>query len=359
MHCAGSWVHVGNAPGVDYGHALGLRGVLHVDRITSAALAGNALGDPAERDVIVYTPPGYDPEGSRVYPVLYVLHGYSGNALALVSARPWERNVVQWADQLIRERRMPPAILVIVDGFTRLGGSQYIDSIHNGNYATYTVRDVVGHVDHSYRTVAREGGRAVLGKSSGGFGAMHLVMAHPGIFAAFASHSGDAYFTYAAPPAFPSVQRTLEKHDFSIATFVEVFEKKLKRSQPEFQTMEILGYTAAYSPRSATAFDLDLPFDLHSGKLRDDVFARWLAFDPVERVSGADAALRGLRLRYLDCGRRDEYGLDIGARLVAARIRDLGLTVRHEEFDDDHRNVGYRYEISLPALAEVLDRNDT
>ena len=70
---------------------------------------------------------------------------------------------------------MPPALLVLVDGFTRLGGSQYVDSIHNGDYATYTVRDVVGHVDARYRTIAAEGGRAVLGKSSGGFGAMHLV----------------------------------------------------------------------------------------------------------------------------------------------------------------------------------------
>jgi enterochelin esterase family protein len=360
MHGAGSWVRARNAPGVEstYGQLLGLRGALHFDRITSAALAGNALGDPAERAVIVYTPPGYDPRGSRVYPVLYVLHGYSGDAIALVSARPWERNVVQWIDRLIHERRMPPAILAIVDGFTRLGGSQYVDSIHNGNYATYTVRDVVGHLDASYRTIAREGGRAVLGKSSGGFGSMHLVMEHPGVFAAFASHSGDSYFRYADPSSFPSVQRTLERHDFSIATFVEVFEKKHKRSQPEFVTMEMLGYAAAYSPRSAKAFDLDLPFDLRTGALRDGVFARWLAFDPVERVTHNAAALERLRLRYLDCGRRDEYGLDIGARLVAERIRELGLDVRHEEFDDDHRNVGYRYEVSLPALAEVLDRND-
>ncbi len=81
------------------------------------------------------------------YPVLYVLHGYTGDVAALLSTRPWETNVVQWADRLVRERRMPPALVVLVDGFTRLGGSQYVDSIHNGNYATYTVRDVVGHVD--------------------------------------------------------------------------------------------------------------------------------------------------------------------------------------------------------------------
>ena len=339
-----------------YGRLLGLHGALHFDRIDSAALIGNALGDPSERPVIVYTPTGYDPHGSRAYPVLYVLHGYTSDAAAQVSARPWERNVVQWIDRLIRERRMAHAILVIVDGFTRLGGSQYIDSIHNGNYATYVVRDVVGHVDASYRTIAREGGRAVLGKSSGGFGSMHLSMEHPGIFAAFASHSGDAYFAYAHPPAFPSVQRTLERHDFSIGTFVEVFEKKHKRAQPEYLTMEMLGYAAAYSPRSAKAFDLELPFDLQTGELREEIFARWLAFDPVERVTRSEAALRGLRLRYLDCGRRDEYGLDIGARLVAQRMREVGLEVRHEEFDDDHRNVGYRYEISLPALAGVLDR---
>ena len=70
----------------------------------------------------------------------------------------------------------------------------------------------------------------------------------------------------------------------------------------------------------------------------------------------AATQLARLRLRYLDCGRRDEYNLDIGARVVAERIRGLGLEVRHEEFDDDHRNVGYRYETSLPALAAVLDQ---
>jgi S-formylglutathione hydrolase FrmB len=341
---------------MNYAEALGLRGALHFDRVHSGALEGNALGDPAVRPAIVYTPPGYDANGSRRYPVLYVLHGYTGTALALVASRSWDRNVVQWADTLICEQRMPDAIVVVVDGFTRLGGSQYVDSIHNGAYATYVIRDVIGHVDASYRTIALEGGRAVLGKSSGGFGAMHLVMEHPGTFAAFASHSGDSYFTYAHPPAFPAVQRTLEKHDFSIDAFVEAFEKKSKRAQAEYTSMEMLGYAAAYSPGSARAFDLDLPFDLRSGELRNDVFARWLAFDPVERVSSRGAALKRLRLRYLDCGRRDEYGLDIGARLVTQRIRDLGLAVRHEEFDDDHRNVGYRYEVSLPALAEVLDR---
>jgi S-formylglutathione hydrolase FrmB len=335
---------------------LGLEGDIHIDFVESEALARNPLGDPASRPVAVYVPPGYDPHGSRRYPALYVLHGYTGDVAALISTRPWETNVLQWADRLVRDGRMPPALVVLVDGFTRLGGSQYVDSVHNGRYATYTVRDVVGHVDQKYRALAREGGRAVLGKSSGGFGAMHLVLEHPGVFAAFASHSGDSYFRYAHPPAFATVHRILEAYEFDVAAYVAAFEKKYKRSMPEYTTMEMLAYAAAYSPRSATAFDLDLPFARETGELRDDVFARWLAYDPAERVDAHRAELARLRLRYLDCGRRDEYNLDIGARVVTQRIRDLGLSVRHEEFDDDHRNIAYRYEVSLPALAEVMDK---
>ncbi|HEY2554698.1 MAG TPA: alpha/beta hydrolase-fold protein, partial [Candidatus Cybelea sp.] len=203
-----------------FSRLLGLEGSLGIDFVQSAALADNPLGDPATRPVAVYRPPGYDAEGSRRYPALYVLHGYTGDVAALVSARAWQTNVAQWADRMILLGHLPPVLLVIVDGFTRLGGSQYVDSIHNGSYATYTVRDVIGHVDRSYRSIAGEGGRAVLGKSSGGFGAMHLVMEHPGVFAAFASHSGDSYFRYAHFPAFATVHQQLEAHDFDIAAYV-------------------------------------------------------------------------------------------------------------------------------------------
>ncbi len=340
----------------DIAQMLRLEGDVRIESIASEALRGNALGDPAERPIVTYLPEGYDADASRRYPVIYVLHGYTGDVGALIAARPWETNVLQWADRLMHQKRMPPALVVLVDGFTRLGGSQYVDSIHNGDYATYTVRDVVGHVDRRYRTIASEGGRAVVGKSSGGFGAIHLVLQHPGTFAAFASHSGDSYFRYAHSMAFPVAHRRLEKYDFDVRAFVQAFEEQHKRHHDDYTTMEMLAYAAAYSPRSDTAFDLDLPFDAATGELRDDVFDRWLAFDPALRVSRSRAELDRLRLRYLDCGRRDEYHLDIGSRVVAARIRELGLDVRHEEFDDDHRNIAYRYEVSLPALANVLDQ---
>jgi enterochelin esterase family protein len=339
----------------ELGRLLRLAGDIRIDFVDSEALRDNPLGDPSTRPLAIYTPPDFDPGGSKRYAVLYVLHGYTGDVAALVAGRPWETNVVQWADRLIATGQMPPVLLAIVDGFTRLGGSQYLDSIHNGAYATYTVRDVVGHLDATYPTIAREGGRAVLGKSSGGFGALYLTMTYPGVFAAFASHSGDTNFRGSFAAAFPLAQRTLEAYGGDIAKFVAVFEAKHKRSATDFATIEMLGYAAAYSPRAAEAFAFDLPFDSYTGALREDVFARWLAFDPVEMCRAKGPELARLRLRYLDCGRRDEYALDLGARMFVARVRELGLDVRHEEFDDDHRNVGYRYAVSLPALAAVLE----
>src|SRR5271156_2142987 len=178
----------------ELGRLLRLAGDLRIDFVESGALRDNPLGDPFVRPLAVYTPPGFDPGGSARYPVIYVLHGYTGDVAGLVAERPWETHVVQWADRLISGNTMPPVVLALVDGFRRLGGSQYLNSIHNGDYATYVVRDAIGHVDAHYPTAAHEGGRGVVGKSSGGFGAMYLSMTYPGTFAAFASHSGDAYF---------------------------------------------------------------------------------------------------------------------------------------------------------------------
>jgi len=339
----------------ELGRLLNLRGDVRIDFIDAPSLRANALGDPSLRPLAIYTPPDFDRHGSRRYPVLYVLHGYTGDVAALLASGPWSTNVVQWADRLIAAGEMPPVLLVIVDGNTRLGGSQYVDSIHNGNYATYTVRDVIGHVDATYPTIAHEGGRGVLGKSSGGFGALYLAMTYPGVFGAVASHSGDAGFRGAFVPLLAGTQRTLEAYGGDIAAFVTAFEAKRKHADGEMEAIMLLGQGAAYSPRAAQAYAFDLPFDLQTGEFRDDVFARWLAFDPAEMCVFKRAELARLRLRYLDCGRRDEFAADIGARSFVRRVRELGLDVRHEEFDDTHRNVGYRYAVSLPALANVLE----
>jgi enterochelin esterase-like enzyme len=65
-------------------------------------------------------------------------------------------------------------------------------------------------------------------------------------------------------------------------------------------------------------------------------------------------ALRSLKLLYFDCGSRDQYQLHFGARLLAHKLTQAGIPHDYEEFDDDHINIAYRYNVSLPKLAQVL-----
>ena len=74
----------------------------------------------------------------------------------------------------------------------------------------------------------------------------------------------------------------------------------------------------------------------------------------IELAAGHAEALRAMKLIFLDAGTRDEHNLDLGARIFARRLRELGIAFEHQEFDDGHRSTAYRYEVSLPLLAATL-----
>ena len=66
------------------------------------------------------------------------------------------------------------------------------------------------------------------------------------------------------------------------------------------------------------------------------------------------SALRAASLVYLDCGTRDEFHLHLGARIFARRLREMGIQPIHEEFEDGHMRITYRYERSLSLLWQVF-----
>jgi hypothetical protein len=113
---------------------------------------------------------------------------------------------------------------------------------------------------------------------------------------------------------------------------------------------------AAYSPRPGAPLGLELPFEPGTARLRDEVWARWLEHDPARFVPGALAAFRRLRSVYVDCGTRDEFNLRWGARRVVEALRAGGVEVAHEEFDDGHRGIDYRYGRSLAHLGPRLEQ---
>jgi hypothetical protein len=120
-------------------------GRLETDEITSQALAGNLLGDPATRKFQVYLPSGYDTSNHR-YPVVYVLHLYPGDYMSFSGQTP------RSLETLIAGDKVEPMILVFPDAYNKLGGSMYWSSPTIGDYETYITRELVQQIDATYRT---------------------------------------------------------------------------------------------------------------------------------------------------------------------------------------------------------------
>jgi S-formylglutathione hydrolase FrmB len=320
----------------------------------SAVLRGNPLGDPAERRIPIYLPPDYDSSSAR-YPVVYFLAGFSSRGTTLLNEAAWGETMPQRLDRLIHGGAIRPLIMVMPDCMTKLGGSQYINSEATGRYEDHLVRELIPFVDATYRALPRREQRVVMGKSSGGYGATILAMRHPDLFGIAVDHSGDKYFELCYKADIPKWVAGLAAYGNSAAEFLRSFPQPPQdRGRYWFDVVNMLAMASCYAPNPASPVGFDLPFDEYTGELRDDVWRRWLAHDPVELVAHHAEALRSLRLYFLDCGRFDEHHLQYGARIYTRRLTALGIPYAYEEFDGGHTNVAYRYDVSLRAVSLAL-----
>lgn len=324
--------------------------------LESEALRGNPLGDPHVRPILVYLPPGYDEDLARRYPAIYVLQGFTGQLDMLTNRSPFRPNFPELCDALFSGEAAPPAaIVVFVDAWTSLGGSQFVDSTATGRYHTYLCQDVVAWIDANYRTLAIADHRGVSGKSSGGYGAMITAMLRPDVFGGMASHAGDALFEASYLPDFPVCVRLLRDHyQGSFERFWADFRSRPADTGPgDDHLLNLYAMAAAYSADEDGT--VRMPIDLATGELLPDVWERWLTWDPVRMVPQRAEALRSLRAIYLDAGRRDEFFLDLGAEAVRRAMEHAGVAdVRFELFDAGHMSIDYRYPAGLRYLAERL-----
>jgi len=207
-------------------------------------------------------------------------------------------------------------------------------------------------VDGNYRTLPDAAHRAIMGKSSGGFGAMITPMLRPDLFGTLATHAGDTLYEYSYLPDFAAAARHLRRYDGDIWRWWREFTSRVAFTEEEDSCLlPVLGAAACFSARPDGT--VDLPFDPVTGVLRPDIWQRWLDWDPVRMVPVNADALRGLRAIWIDAGTRDEYYLDLGAQAFRAALRDVGVSdelVHFEIFDAGHLSIDYRYPMSLAWL---------
>ena len=328
-----------------------MNGKIQVETVSSVVLRDNPLGDSKRREVPVYLPAGF---GARRLPVIYYLTGFTGTGRACVNSGMWKENFAERFDRLIAEGKAKPAIVVFPDCSTAYGGSQYVNSSATGSYEDHLVKELVPFIQDKFAAIPSPSARALIGKSSGGFGALWLGMRHPGVFGHVASHSGDMLFEQSYALDFPKFANAVFKHGGSPEKFVKAFLASRDKEGFDHAAINTIGMASCYSPNPKSKLGFDLPCDSRTGEVIPAVFARWKAFDPVEACAGRRAALKSLSTLFIDAGRRDEFFLHLGARKLSDRLKSLGVKHLHEEHERGHFDMAVRYERSLSLITPRL-----
>lgn len=324
-------------------------------RFSSKLLADNPLGDPHERPLWIYLPPGYDDHPEQRYPALYQIQGLTGQLDMWENRAPFRKNVPELVDELFSRKDVPPCIVVWVDCWTSLGGSQFLDSPGTGRYHSYLCDEIVPWVDAHYRTLADRKHRGIAGKSSGGYGAMVTPMLRPDLWGGLATHAGDALFEVCYLPDFRQAVRALrDEYEGSFDAFWKDF-----RARPALSRESDGVLLNAWCMAACYSTDEDgtvrLPFDPLTGELDNDVWDRWLAWDPVRMAPRYADALRSLVTIYIDAGNKDQFYLDLGAEAFRRALSEIGIhDAVFDLFDATHSAIEYRYPRALEHLARSL-----
>ena len=327
----------------------------------SDALAENVIGNTNVRKMQIYTPPGYEKHGEQRYPVVYLLHGLPFSEKCYTDIKTWDEWIGgtspfqeypdfpsegfrEWVDGLIESGTIEPMIIVMPNAANEMYGfSFYTNSILNGNFEDFIVKDLVNYIDDNYRTIASSGGRAVIGNSQGGYAAIKFGLLHPDKFGVVASHSGLLY-----------LDGMLSLGEVVVAENPDGF---MGPDPDKFLTSAGYAMSSAWSPNlSNPPFLVDLPFEYPSGDVIEEVRLRWLEHDVFTMLDDYSNNFRSLNGIYMDAGMYDELGINEMMGAFSIKLDAYVIPHKAELFEGSHFNkIFSRLEISLAFCSDHMN----
>ncbi|WP_304517809.1 alpha/beta hydrolase [Cecembia rubra] len=309
-------------------------------KVYSAALEGNLIGDPAERDVTVYLPPSYQSNPENRYPVLYMLHGFTDTDSQWFG---WEKhwiNLQTVIEQSLAEGLSKEMIVVMPNAYNRFKGSMYANSATIGDWETFVTKELVEYIDTNYRTLADKRSRGLAGHSMGGYGTLRLGMKYPEVFSAI----------YALSPCCM---------DGGANTNGELMAK-LEKFTPDqleganFFEIATLATSAAFAPNPQNPpFYLDLP--AKNGEHRQEVINKIIANRTLNIVDQYIINLKKLKAIALDAGLQDR-GISEATKSLHELLESYQIPHFYESYEGDHLNrIAERIQTkALPFFSENL-----
>ena len=306
----------------------GQSGKMINDEMHAISLEGNLIGDSPKRNILVYLPPNYDKQPEVRYPVVYLLHGFSGpgNQTWMIENQGLRMNMRIIMDKLIAEQKVRPMVIVMPDGRNKFGGSFYTNSITTGNWEDFATRDLVSFIDEKYRTISKAASRGIAGHSMSGYSAVKLAMKNPDIYGSI----------YATSPccldAYPNVNTPSR---FMIEASAVKSWEEIERAT--FLSRTFIASAAAFSPNPAKPpFFADFPVKVRGepDAVAEQALARWLANTPMWMIDQYRANLKRLRGIAFDVGTSEDLLNSI--RQFSGALKRNKIEHLFEEFDGDH-----------------------
>lgn len=311
-------------------------GTLERIRIFGPSLEGNLRGESDSPEVSIYLPPGYAEDTQRRYPVVYLLHGYSGTDESWFGDRPLV-DARGAADRTMSSGAAEPMILVMPNCYNAFGGCMYVNSAATGYWEDYVADDLVAYIDSHYRTIPDRSARGLAGHSMGGYGVWLIGMHRPDVFSALYSLSACCLNEFSP--------RGGER-----AAAMEAIKTEDDLDRGALRTFAV---TAAWSPNpDKPPFYLDLP--TRDGKVIPEIAARFAVSSPQAMVPTFASELRKMSAIKMDVGEQD--GLIEANRMLSETMSRYGVEHTFETYEGDHVNhISDRFEQSvLPFFSRHL-----
>jgi S-formylglutathione hydrolase FrmB len=300
-----------------------LKGKLERVKVHGRALEGNLLGETPAPDVSIYVPPSYATDKARRYPVVYLLHGYTGTDLSYFNNNGNARFLPAIAERAFAAGTSREMILVMPNAMNAFGGSMYSNSVTTGDWESYIADDLVAYMDKNYRTITTRAGRGLGGHSMGGYGTIRIAMKRPDVFAAVYALSSCCLNEASVRGGRGGQPSPAE----SIRT--------LEEARGNRGAQNTLVRAAAWSPNPANPpLYLDLP--TKNGEVVPAVAAKWAANSPMAMLDQYVPNLKKLKAIALDIGLQD--GLITGNRLLVEAMTRYGIAHTFETYEGDHGN---------------------
>jgi S-formylglutathione hydrolase FrmB len=362
----------------------------------SNSIKDDVLDDFWWRNILVYTPPGYDPADTLTpvatgidhivppettfagdtiisvtppdtfyvygdtlpgtyYPVLYLLHGYGGNHNYFKGLY----DVAQVMDELISSGQIKPMIVVTPNATNRLGGSFYTNTrefggrSYSGKMQDFITNEVVHVIDSVYNTKTDRQHRGIAGHSMGGYGAIKLAMLRNDLFGSAASMSGPLAFWGTNPQdtTFGGILALMPvvfaENSFTpgdTVGFYQIAPSSTKRVTSMMFAMGLAFTAHSLSDLADTSYmhrftsegvvgAIDLPFDVN-GQLALSVWAQWMANDVTAIFAAGGAGVFDSTALYFDAGIHDDLGLQYHAQVLDGLATALGKAHQFEIYPD-------------------------